>query len=541
MFKRIILTFCIVASGLFSYSQNREIIIDVNDVRGLHDKFYQHSVGSGHAALALRKTYLDHLEIVKDECGFKYVRFHGIFTDDMRVFDYSINGSSEVYNFKYKKTREWEERKDSDTLKKDPVYNWQYVDLVYDELLEQGVKPFVELGFMPEALMNGDATTFWWDAKTSPPKSYEQWGQLVEHFVRHLEDRYGSDELKTWFFEVWNEPNGSFWKGTKEEYFKLYQFSAKAVKNVNSDYKVGGPATGGGRWISEFIDFCYESQLPLDFISTHTYGTKGGFFDEFGVRQLFLREDFDRVTEEINQVYFDLKNTKMPNLPIYLTEWSSSFSSRDPIHDHYIQAAYILDKIKKAEGKLASMSYWTFSDMFEESGPPPTPFHGGFGLINLQGIKKPSFFAYKYLNQLGKWELNNEDSLSWACKNNGDVQILLWDYNQPVQDDTSNQHFYIRDIMPAYSNEVNIIINHLEKGNYNINIYKTGYRQNDAFADYYDLSQPGSLKKSEVQNIKAKNNDNPVFSETIRIGKDGVLKQRIQLRENDVVLLKISK
>lgn len=518
----------------------REIDLDVTEIKGEHDKFFRHSVGSGHASLALRKTYLDHLEIVKVACGFEYVRFHGIFHDDMRVFDYSINGSSEIYNYKYKKLKERTEASDLVNIsEKNPVYNFQYVDLVYDELLKTGVKPFVELGFMPEALMSGDSDVFWWKGWTSPPKSYDHWAELVSKFVKHLEDRYGEDELKTWYFEVWNEPNGSFWKGTKEEYFKLYKYSAEAIKGVNEEYLVGGPATGGGKWINDFINFCYENKVPVDFISSHTYGTKGGFFDEFGVRQTFVREDFDRVSSEIDVMFDEVRNSKIPNLEIFLTEWSSSFSSRDPIHDHYIQAAYILDKIKKAEGQLASMSYWTFSDVFEESGPPPTPFHGGFGMINLQGIKKPSFYAYKYLNQLGDTELKNSDPLSWACKSENGIQLLLWDFNQPKQAEISNQVYYREDVPPAYEKELTLSIQGLENGAYKIEVYKIGYRQNDAFADYFDLGLPQSLSREEVSWIQKRNNDLPVFSGVTQIGDKGVFEYQMSLRENDVVLIKI--
>lgn len=541
MIRFFILLFFIVGNSLVLSSQEREINIDINNIKGLHDKFFRHSVGSGHASLGLRNAYLDHLQIVKEECGFDYLRFHGIFHDDMRVFDYEVNGGSVTFNWKYQKSQENNVAEMINSAEKKPVYNWQYVDMLYDGLLDKGVKPFVELGFMPGALASGSSTVFWWEGNTSPPVSYEQWGELVREFAKHLAERYGEQEIKSWFFEVWNEPNGSFWKGSKEEYFKLYEYSARAIKSVNPDFLVGGPATGGGKWLDDFIEFCYTNEVPVDFVTTHTYGTKGGFFDEFGVRHLFVREDFDRVSSEIDAIYEEVSSSKLPGLPIYLTEWSSSFSSRDPVHDHYFQAAYILNKIKKAEGQLESMSYWTFTDVFEESGPPPTPFHGGFGLLNLQGIKKPSFFAYKYLNQLGKWELNNEDSLSWACKSENEVQILLWDYNQPVQGDTSNQHFYIRDIPPTYSNEVNISINNLEKGKYYLNVYKTGYRQNDAFANYYDLGLPGGLKKSEEQSIKEQNNDSPVFTGTIRIGKSEAFKHTLNLRENEIALITLEK
>jgi xylan 1,4-beta-xylosidase len=518
-----------------SLTQDRLIDVNVNQVKGPLNKFFNHTVGSGYAALGLRQTWQDHLKTVSEECGFRYVRFHGIFHDNMRVFDYSINGSSEVYDWRFRR-----ERTGEIPGEKKPVYNWMYVDIVYDAILAAGMKPFVELGFMPEALASGDATVFWWKGNVTPPKSFEAWGALVEAFALHLTEKYGEEEIKTWFFEVWNEPNGGlFWKGNQQDYFNLYKHSANAIKKVNKDYKVGGPSTAGGKWLNDLIVFCAKENLPLDFISTHTYGTKGGYVDEFGTRHHFLREDFDRVTEEIDMVSLEINNSVNPSLPVYMTEWNSSFSPLDPIHDHYFNAAYILDKIRKADGQLASMSYWTFSDVFEESGPPATPFHGGFGLVNLQGIKKPSFFSYKYLNKLGETELKNSDPLSWVCKSDEGIQILLWDYSQPKQGEVSNNLFYIRDIPADRAGNVNIVLKGLEAGNYKMNVYRTGYRSNDPYADYYDMGRPSVLTDGQLFRINERNNDQPVFSGNIVVGKDGVLKHSLELHENDVYFVEI--
>lgn len=541
MSKYIILLLSFLTISVSSFAQKRVIDANVNDIKSPLDRFYSHTVGSGYAALGLRQTWQEHLKIVHEECGFKYVRFHGIFHDNMRVFDYLFENASVIYDWKFNQNRAY--RGDTSELigKRTPVYNWMYVDILYDAILDAGMKPFVELGFMPEALASGSSSVFWWKGLTSPPTSFEQWGLLIEEFVRHLENRYGEEEIKTWFFEVWNEPNGAFWKGTQEEYFKLYEFSAHAIKKVNANYKVGGPSTGGGKWLTDFIEFCRLGNVPVDFITTHTYGTKGGFFDEFGTRHLWVREESDRVSIEIDENIQEIAASAMPHLPIYMTEWNSSFSPRDPVHDHYFNASYILDKIKKAEGKLASMSYWTFSDVFEESGPPNAPFHGGFGLINLQGIKKPSFFSYKYLNSLGDTELKNSDPLSWVCKNQEGIQILLWDYSQPKQGDVSNQMYYIQDIPAKRTGDIDILLRGLKKGKYEMNIYRTGYRNNDPYADYFDMGRPPSLTRRQVQDIKGKNNDQPVFFEVLVVGRDGLLKYNLELKENDVYYITISK
>lgn len=534
-----LLVFSIIST--ISFAQTRVIDANVNEVKGSLDRFFNHSVGSGNASLGLRQTWQEHLRLVHEECGFQYVRFHGIFHDNMRVFDYLVDNASVVYDWKFNQNRQYHGDTTELTGKTTPVFNWMYVDILYDAILNAGMKPFVELGFMPEALASGSSSVFWWKGFTSPPSSFKQWGMLVEEFVRHLENRYGEEEIRTWFFEVWNEPNGSFWKGTQEEYFKLYEYSANAIKKVNPNYKVGGPSTGGGKWLTDFIEFCRIGDVPVDFITTHTYGTKGGFFDEFGTRHLWVREEFDRVSTEIQKNSKEIAASAMPHLPIYMTEWNSSFSPRDPVHDHYFNASYILDKIKKAEGALASMSYWTFSDVFEESGPPNAPFHGGFGLVNLQGIKKPSFYSYKYLNALGDTELKNSDSLSWVCKNEKEIQILLWDYSQPVQGDVSNQLYYIQDIPSNKTGEIDIFLRGLKRGKYQFKIFRTGYRHNDPYADYFDMGRPAHLTAQQVKDIKEKNNGHPVLTTTISVGKDGLLKYNLELRENDVYFITIGK
>src|SRR5690606_38892000 len=116
-----------------------------------------------------------------------------------------------------------------------------------------------------------DKTIFWWRGNVTPPKDYNKWEGLITNLVQHFTERYGEEEVKSWYFEVWNEPNlDGFWAGTQEEYFKLYQYTAKAVKRVNKEYKVGGPATAGAAWVPEMIDFCAKNNVAIDFVTTHS-------------------------------------------------------------------------------------------------------------------------------------------------------------------------------------------------------------------------------------------------------------------------------
>ncbi len=518
----IILTFLTTCS-LFSQESKgklseREINIDFNTEKGLLNTMFRECVGAGRANEGLRADWQQQLAYVKDECGFKYIRMHGLLTDDMAVYKEDRNGN--------------------------PVYNYMYIDALFDFLLSIDIKPFVELGFMPNALASGDQTVFWWRGNVTPPKDYDKWGALIKDLVQHFTERYGEDEVKTWYFEVWNEPNLSpgFWTGTQEEYFKLYEYAARAVKSVNQDYPVGGPATAGAAWEPEFIEFCEEKNVPIDFISTHSYGVKQGFLDEYGQSGTVLAKDEFAVSADVIQSRQEIANSSRPDLELHYTEWSASYTPADPIHDSYHEAAYVLQKLKQVGNAANSMSYWVFTDIFEEPGPRFEPFHGGFGILTTQGINKPIFYAYQFLNRLGETELVNNDATSWACKDsNGDVQLLAWDYTYTLPDSVNNQQYFIRDLPARSKGKLKINIAGVPEGNYSLEVYKVGYRSNDAHTSYVDLGRPSQLSRQQVEQIKKLNDGSPVSSETVKIKAGSTFSRELDICENDVFFLNLIK
>lgn len=491
----------------------RIISADINTVKGPHSKMFKECIGCGRAYEGLVAENQRHLSIVKNECDFKYLRFHGLLHDDMGVYSHDKNGN--------------------------PIYNWQYIDLLFDNMLTLGIKPFVELGFMPNLLASGQQTIFWWRGNITPPCSYERWEELIYELTLHFTQRYGVNEVKQWYFEVWNEPNlDGFWSGGKEEYFKLYEVSARAVKKVCADYKVGGPATAGIGWITDFIDFCYSNKVPVDFISTHTYGVSA-HLDEYGVEQLYLDKNTGAVIDDVKSVYNWVKASPMPNLEIHFTEWSTSCSPRDNVHDSYHSAPYILSKLKRCEGFADSMSYWVYSDIFEEPGPPDSHFHGGFGLLNVQGLKKPSFFAYKFLNKLGDVELKCSDEDAWVCKHGRNVQVLFWNYTYAVEQDSPNQIYYTRGLPSKTSERVQIKLNGLEPGSYQLSVYCVGYRQNDVYTAFLDMDCRGTLTREQVEMLNAKTTGLPVKQISAVVNTDRELIYEHDTRENEVYLITI--
>ena len=500
-----------------SSARERIIAADVNQVQGPLDTSFEECVGAGRANEGLRADWQDQLRIARRECGFKYIRMHGLLTDDMGVYKEDAHGN--------------------------PIYNWQYIDRLYDFLLSIDIKPFVELSFMPKDLASGSNTVFWWRGNITPPKSYDKWADLIRHLVLHFQDRYGHDEVKSWYFEVWNEPDlhNIFFTGTKEDYFKLYAVTAQAVKSVSPDYRVGGPATAMGQWDTSFIDFCHSNNVPLDFISSHNYGVKGGYVDESGQRGTVIDPDPDSVIGRMVAERKMIDQSPMPGLPLHFTEWSSAYTPTDFMHDTYQQAAFILSKVKVAYQSVNSMSYWTFTDIFEENGPRATPSHGGFGLINYQDLKKPAFYAFKFLNELGQSELKNADPASWVCKNpDNSVQALFWNYTPIVPPaGVNDQQFYQHEIPAKESGRVRLCITNLPAGSYTLEIYQTGYRASDIFTSYLHLGSPSQLTPTQVGILREQSSGSPQTVETVQIEEGKPFVRTFPLRQNDVYFVKI--
>ena len=154
-------------------------------------------------------------------------------------------------------------------------FNFRACGIAYDNVLSAGMKPFVELSFMPRELAEDPEKTgsFYYRPIDCMPKDLTAWRDYIQRFIRFLEHRYGEAEVRTWYFEVWNEPdlNPVFFQGTRDDYFRLYEATARAIKEVDPHLSVGGPATSGSKWVKSFRNFCEEKNVPLDFISTHQY------------------------------------------------------------------------------------------------------------------------------------------------------------------------------------------------------------------------------------------------------------------------------
>jgi xylan 1,4-beta-xylosidase len=309
-----------------------------------------------------------------------------------------------------------------------PFYNFTYIDRIFDSYLTLNIKPFVEIGFMPKKLASGNDTVFYWEGNITPPKDYEKWTKLVKAVVQHFIDRYGLDEVLQWPFEIWNEPNlTNFWKNADQaEYFKLYKATAKAVKEVNPDLKVGGPAICGGAdyWIRDFLDFCFKEKVPVDFVSRHAYTSK-----EAQRTPHLVYQEMNPITcmlEEFKSVREMIKASPFSELPFHITEYNSSYHPQNPVHDTTFNAAYLARILSEGGDYVDSFSYWTFSDVFEETDVPRSQFHGGFGLMALNNIKKPTYHMFSFFSTLGEERLYRDEHIIVTRRRDGSLALIAW-------------------------------------------------------------------------------------------------------------------
>jgi xylan 1,4-beta-xylosidase len=402
--RSVIVALCLAGSAGTGWSQ-QQIRIDAQAPTSPFPHFWEEAFGSGRAILAPRESYRNDLVAVKQATDFHYVRFHAIFHDEVGVYNEDEHGN--------------------------PFYNFSYVDEIYDGLLQRGVRPLVEISFMPRKLaFNPDALhPFWYKQNVSPPKSLERWDDLIGHFAQHLIDRYGVEEVAQWYFEVWNEPNIDFWNGIPRDksYFALYEHTARALKAVSPRLRVGGPSTAAAAWVLTFLQYVADHHVPLDFVSTHGYADDT-VEDLFGTNEDIPMDD--RVCRAAAKVRKEIQSSAMPALPLFWTEWN--VPGMNEVRDTSYVGPALANTVRECDGRVDMLSFWTFSDVFEEGGPIPKPFEGHFGLRAKGGINKPSFYAFGLLHRLGDRRIANAAQNILVTRHaDGSLSIAVWNLVDP--------------------------------------------------------------------------------------------------------------
>jgi len=384
------------------------IAIDARAAARPFPHFWEIMFGSGRANLSLRDSYRRDLDATRAITSVQYVRFHAILDDENGIYDEDPQGQ--------------------------PVYNFSYLDQIYDGLLDRNIRPFVELSFMPRKLASSQTPhPFWYRPLVAPPNNYAHWDDLIAHFTRHLLARYGQPEVEQWYFEVWNEPNLDFWSGQPREstYYELYDHTARAIKSVRANLRVGGPATAQAAWVDRFIRHCVDQHIPVDFVSTHVYGNDRSE-DIFGTHETIPRRDM--VGRAVKKVYDQVHASPRPNLPIIWSEYNASYMNETAVTDSPFMGPWLANNIRVCDGLTTAMSLWTFSDVFEEQGVLKQPFYGGFGLIAEDGIPKAAFNVFRLLHLLGNQRIPVASDNALVTRDaDGQLAIALWNYAAPEE------------------------------------------------------------------------------------------------------------
>lgn len=470
------------------------------DSRVYFNNSVDHCVGTGRLGLALTEEYQKQLAMVQKEIGFTAIRGHGLFSDDVSIYhEYEENGETRV------------------------EYNYTYVDRIFDSYQKLGIRPFLELGFMPGELASGEQTIFYWKGNTTPPKDYSKWNDMVVSLLRHLRGRYG-DTVLDWEIEVWNEPNlPGFWKDADmDEYFRLFRETFTAIKAYDSRFRVGGPAICGvfdEKWMRAFLDFCRENALAPDFITRHHYTVE--FPEECGHSEYSKLEDPDmriatlQNTRDIVDSYEEFRG-----LPIHITEFSTSYTPHGVIHDTNLNAAYIAQQLSRLGDMNASYSYWTFGDVFEEKGVPFSPFHGGFGLVANGCIPKPTFWTFSFYKQLKNkgGDCVMKDSTAVVTKNGDSYAGMIWN----ISEETLSRTFEI----PVCGGEYTLITKTVDEECCN------------PLRLWHDMGEP--QYPTEAENELLRSAAHPAVHSDILTASEGKLTAKLDVKKSGVLYFEIS-
>lgn len=485
---RLPLLAAVLAFGLASAPAQQAVNLSINADAPTtpFPHFWEETFGSGRAILALRDSYRRDLRTVKEATDFQSVRFHGIFLDEVGLYDPD--------------RRTQNPGRAAIAANDSSIYNFNYIDQIYDGLLDAGVRPFVELSFMPRKLAAdpNKIQSFWYRPVVSPPKDYAAWDAMIRAFAQHLVQRYGIDEVATWKFEVWNEPNLDFWGGNPRQatYFELYDHTARALKSVSPRLQVGGPATAQAAWVTPFLEHVHADNVPIDFVSTHVYANDSAH-DVFGTNESIPRDQM--VYRAVLKVHNEIAHSAFPHLPLIFSEYNASYANEPNITDSVYMGPWLANTIRLCDGLTESMDYWAFSDVFEEQGVARTPFYGGFGLLATDHIPKPALNAFRMLHKLGdrRIRLDSDSALATETADHHLV-IALWNYVPP--DGTGPT--YTKPISLAGPSRIfHLAVKH--DRDQHVTIWRVDEDHGNVLKSYDAMGRPSDLTRVQIARLQA--------------------------------------
>ncbi len=483
----VLASFTLAGSPLHQVLAQERLTVDASAATTPFPHFWEQTFGSGRAILALRDSYRKDIATVKSATDFKAVRFHGILMDEVGLYD-------------------------PDRMTKNPglaaqaaddasAYNFSYVDQIYDGLLAEGVKPYVELSFTPRKMAADPNLTqpFWYKPVVSPPKDYAVWDAMIRALAAHVVARYGIDEVATWKFEVWNEPNLDFWGGSPKQatYFELYDHTARALKSVSPRLQVGGPATAQAAWVTPFLQHVAAEKVPVDFVSTHVYGNDTAD-NVLGTNENVPRDQM--VYRAVKKVHDEIAASAMPKLPLIFSEYNASYANEPNVTDSDYMGPWLANTIRLCDGLISDMSYWAFSDVFEEQGVVRTPFYGGFGVVAADHVDKPALNVFRALHKLGDRRIALDSTSALATESGDSLMLALWNYAPPTGEGAT----YTMPKGPAGPDKTfTLQLQHVKQGA-SVELYRVDDDHGNVLKAFDAMGRPaGDLTQAQVKTLQA--------------------------------------
>lgn len=464
----------------------------------------------------VRRDMQDQLELARRELGATHVRAVGMFDDEMRVF---CESPAAFMGHEPKR----------------PRTNWQTVDYVIDSLADRELQPVFTTTFIPSALTSGPTTVFSTKAHTSPPKDWGQWEAFVRESVQHCVERYSLETVRRWPFEVWNEPNleGWFWGGDQAAFYRLWESTYRAIKSVDASLRVGGPSTARAEWLEEFIDHARRQGCPPDYLITHIYNNDRATdhplapFDPGAAMQGSKSPTF--AMDLMRGVSGLLRRCNFKG-ELHWNEWGRSFHAVDHQREQPSEAAFIARLLADVSQEADVLSYWCLSDIYDQVGYGREAFFGGYGLLSMQGLRKPAYHAFQLMGKLGTERLavagENLDATCHAivtCTGNR-AHVLV--YAAELQDNP-----------PRGSVEVALV---LMAGAEPGALYRIDATENNVLSHWQEMGQPAYLSRAQLRELAAENNLKP-SSTPVRVETQGTQRiARFTMETPGVALLEIA-
>lgn len=477
--------------------------LDVNQNQGSLRPVWRRILTFARACDGLRGELRSQLEMIQREIPFSYVRFHGIFSDDMGIYNEDAQGN--VY------------------------YNFAHADELIDFLLRIKLRPYLELGFMPEQLASRKKYLFAWHANVSAPKDMKKWEELIENFLKHLISRYGIEEVSTWYFEIWNDPDfpHKFSNVPISEKFPMFHATYKAIKRTDPRLKAGGinnyEVLLSDGLIADYFKFFSKNNIRPDFISMSIYGLSYEAISNQTIKSVVRPENEDFVLPQnlvamskyakrghLSLILDNLskwidKNTDYKG-ELIINEWNLVPDPLNCINDTAFKAPYFIENILEASAKVDAIAYWTFSDIFDEVRYKNRLFHGGIGFLTETGLKKPVYYAIELLNMVsGNVIVKNKNILATKSEN-GTIYILLYNYCEFCSSEIIVDDSLFYDRYKAFHNKkenIQIILNGA-KGEYQRNTYCINQNEGSVFDEWLRIGAPTVLRPAIMKQLECK-------------------------------------